>query len=475
MSSSIPKHWLPVAALIFLALVAWGTGLMDLANLETIKAQSQILQDLVVEYPALSLAGYVALYATVTALSLPMATLLTLVGGFLFGRWLGTAAIVVGATAGATVLFLIARSSVGSALREKAGPLYRQIAAKLENNLIGYMLFMRLVPLFPFVLVNIVPALFNVRLVPYVLTTFFGIIPITFVYANFGQQLGAIESLADLASPQLLLAFILLGFAVLIHSLFKRCGTRRIPVTVLPLILVLFSQPILAGENHNRFLALYQEMLQAYTHPSQKDGISYNGVDYDAWAADSRHKEALRLFFLEDPTAYSVLNEQKAFWINAYNFLTIDLIVREGERRSIKNLGGLFSSPWKRYTWTLSGHGFSLDDIEHKVLRPMGDPRIHFAINCASISCPDLRTEPYRAETLDTQLDDQTKVTLQNPTKGLRVADNAVYASKIFDWFSSDFDDGNVKAWLSARVPFNDDLGLKYLEYDWSLNEAHHQ
>lgn len=474
MSTSPSKHWLPLAALVFFVIVAWGSGLMELVNLETIKAQSQTLQGLVAEHPALSLAGYVALYTAAVALSLPIATLLTLVGGFLFGRWLGTAAIVVGATAGATILFLIARSSVGSALREKAGPLYRQVAAKLENNLIGYMLFMRLVPLFPFFLVNIVLALFNVRLVPYVLTTFFGIIPVTFVYANVGRQLGTIESLADLASPQTLLAFTLLGFSVLIPSLYKRRGKRHLPGVVPLMALALFSQPVHAGESYNRFLTLYEGLLQSYTHLSQKDGISYNGVDYDAWAADSRHEEALRLILLENPATYGAVDEQKAFWINIYNFLTIDLIVREGERQTIKNLGGIFSSPWKRHAWTLAGSEYSLDDIEHKILRPMADPRIHFAINCASVSCPDLRSETYRPENLAGQLDEQVKITLQNSGKGLRIANEAVYVSKIFDWFSQDFENGNVKAWLSDRVSFDEGLALKYLDYDWSLNKAIH-
>ncbi|MGE3623939.1 MAG: DUF547 domain-containing protein [Bdellovibrionales bacterium] len=469
------KRWLPLAALIGFVAIAWGTGLVDLVNLETIKAQSQSLQHLVAAHPILSLAGYVVLYATATALSLPIATLLTLVGGFLFGRWLGTAAIVVGATSGATILFLIARGSAGRDLREKAGPLYQKIAAKLDHNLIGYMLFMRLVPLFPFFLVNIVPALFNVRLLPYMLTTFFGIIPITFVYANFGQQLGTIESLADLASPQMLLAFTLLGFAVLIPSLYKRRGTGQLSAIFLPLALALLSQPVLANDSYHRFLALYDGMLKTYTHLSQKDGISYNGVDYDAWEADSRHKEALSLILSENPAAHETPDEQKAFWINAYNFLTIDLIVREGERETIKNLGGVFSSPWKRHTWPLAGRDYSLDDIEHKILRPMGDPRIHFAINCASVSCPDLRPEPYRAESLNAQLDDQTKMTLSNPAKGVRISDKSIYVSKIFDWFGDDFDNGKVRAWLSARIPLEDTLALTYLDYDWSLNEVARQ
>lgn len=137
---------------------------------------------------------------------------------FLFGRWLGTLVIVIGATVGATAIFLIARSAVGDTLREKASPLYKKVAINMEKNVFSYMLFICLVMLFPFFLVNIVPAHFNVLPFPYVLTTFIGIIPSTFVYASVGRELGEIDSLEDLASPYTLIAFTLLGLLV-VHNL----------------------------------------------------------------------------------------------------------------------------------------------------------------------------------------------------------------------------------------------------------------
>lgn len=226
MNMKAVKRWLPLILIVVLIGAAWASGLLEMVNLEMIKQQRETLLGLVEAHPVLSVLTFIVLYATVVALSLPIAVLMTLTGGLLFGKWLGTVIIVIAATAGATLVFLIARSALGNTLREQAGPLYKRVASNMEQNAVGYMLFMRLVPLFPFFLVNIVPALFNVRLVPYVLTTFFGIIPGTFVYANVGKELGSIESLGDIASPRTLIAFTLLGLFALIPTLYKQIKNR---------------------------------------------------------------------------------------------------------------------------------------------------------------------------------------------------------------------------------------------------------
>lgn len=227
MDTKTLKRWWPLVFFVALIALAWGSGLTEEVSLEAIKGQRTRLLSEVSAHPVLGVGVFVFLYSAAVALSLPVATVLTLLGGFLFGSFIGTAAIVIGATTGATILFLIARSTIGSALREKAGPFYDKIAANMERNAVGYMLFMRLVPLFPFFLVNIVPALFNVRLLPYVLTTFVGIIPGTFVYANVGRELGTIGSLSDLASPRTLVSFSLLGFFALIPTLYRQVRGRN--------------------------------------------------------------------------------------------------------------------------------------------------------------------------------------------------------------------------------------------------------
>jgi uncharacterized membrane protein YdjX (TVP38/TMEM64 family) len=227
MSTDIFKRVLPLAIIIALLVLAWALDLTSFITLESLKLQRENLLDLVTRYPVLSIIGFISIYILSVAISLPIATLLTLLGGFLFGRWLGTILIVISATIGATILFLAARSAIGNSLREKAGPLYKKIETNMRHNAIGYLLFMRLVPLFPFFMVNIVPALFNIRLISYIVTTFVGIIPGTFVYANVGRELGTIESLTDLASTETLIAFSLLGIFALIPTIYKQFQSRN--------------------------------------------------------------------------------------------------------------------------------------------------------------------------------------------------------------------------------------------------------
>ena len=206
---------------------AWYLGLQDYVNLHTIKSQRSELLNIVTERPYISILAFVGVYIISVALSLPIATVLTLLGGFLFDRWLGTFLIVISATMGASIIFLAAKSAIGTTLRQKAGPLYKKIESNMNQNAIGYLLFMRLVPIFPFFLVNIVPALFNIRLIPYVVTTFLGIIPGTFVYANVGRELGTIESLSDLISTETLIAFALLGLFALLPVIIKQVNLLK--------------------------------------------------------------------------------------------------------------------------------------------------------------------------------------------------------------------------------------------------------
>ncbi len=216
------KRWTPLIVILLLIIIAWAFGVMDSVNLESIKDQREYLLSLVTKYPVLSIITFVFLYAISTALSLPIATLLTVSGGFLFGRWIGTFYVVLGASMGASAIFFVAKSSVGEALREKAGPLYKKIEKEMHDNAIGYMFFMRLVPLFPFFMVNILPALFNIKFMPYFLTTFFGIIPGSFIYANVGTELSSIDTLKDVMSIETLLAFSLLGLFSLVPMIYKR-------------------------------------------------------------------------------------------------------------------------------------------------------------------------------------------------------------------------------------------------------------
>lgn len=295
------------------------------------------------------------------------------------------------------------------------------------------------------------------------------------------ETLSEITSLKDLVSGQTLVVFVLLGLFALLPTLYKQLKARKangaLAVLLLAGALASPSGPVKAAASYEQFLGLYGSLLEAYVRPSEQNSVAYNGVDYDRWSADVRHQKALTALQESDPAQFGSQAEQMAFSINAYNFLTIDLIVREDERDSIKNLGSLFTSPWRKYEWTIAGQSYTLDQIEHEILRPMGDARIHFAINCAALSCPDLRDEPYKASILDAQLDEQVRLTLNNPSKGFRMENEVVYVTKVMDWFSEDFDNGDLSSWLSRNLnaPLDQNTRVDVMNYDWSLNKTKEQ
>lgn len=180
--------------------------------------------------------------------------------------------------------------------------------------------------------------------------------------------------------------------------------------------------------------------------------------------------------------------QQMAFLINAYNVFTLELILtKHPDLASIKDLGNLFRSPWKIEFFTLLGNQRHLDWIEHEQLRPRyRDPRVHFAINCASVGCPALRPEAYVPERLNAQLDDQQRHFLGDRVRNrFNPADGTLAVSPIFKWFTQDFEAagrGSLKQWLaihaedlavreSDRVRIRGgDFEIKFLDYDWSLN-----
>jgi uncharacterized membrane protein YdjX (TVP38/TMEM64 family) len=194
----------------------------DYLNLGTIKANRDALLAFADRNLALALAIAFVVYVGVTALSLPGSLVMSLTVGFIFGRWVGSVLVVFAATIGATLVFLAARYVFADAARSRLGPLGAKINAGFTANAFSYLLFLRLVPLFPFFLVNLAPAFTSVPLRTFVATTFVGIVPGTFVFVNLGQTLGRIESLQGLVSPETLAAFGLLGTFALLPALLGR-------------------------------------------------------------------------------------------------------------------------------------------------------------------------------------------------------------------------------------------------------------
>jgi uncharacterized membrane protein YdjX (TVP38/TMEM64 family) len=165
---------------------------------------------------------FVLTYITVTGLSLPGAVILTLAGGFLFGSVLGTLYVNVGATTGATLAFLAARYVLRDWVEQKFGKWLGPVQEGFTNHAFGYLMTLRLIPLFPFFVVNLVSGLTRMNVGTYVAATALGIIPGSFVYAYAGRQLGTINSLKEIASPNVIVAFVLLGLLALVPSLYKR-------------------------------------------------------------------------------------------------------------------------------------------------------------------------------------------------------------------------------------------------------------
>lgn len=225
---------------------------------------------------------------------------------------------------------------------------------------------------------------------------------------------------------------------------------------------------------------LHAALLQEYTR--EVEDAAQVRVDYRGLRDEPRWRELVASIEATDPAALGSREARLAFWIDAYNVLAIDVVVRERPEESIRDVGSFLFPAWKRSVATIRGRERSLDEIEHEILRPMGEPRIHGAIVCASVSCPPLRREPYRPERLDAQLRDNVRRWLADPRKGLRVDRDTetVWLSPIFEWFEEDFEAaGGVRAFVWRHAPeaearwlaaHGDGIRVRYLDYDWSLN-----
>ena len=226
----------------------------------------------------------------------------------------------------------------------------------------------------------------------------------------------------------------------------------------------------------------WSQLLQTYGVRGE-DGI--NRVAYDRFTGAD--KQALKRYIERlGSTAVSSLNrgEQFAFWINLYNALTVDLILANYPVSSILKLNispGFFSiGPWDKKLTSVEGEDLSLNDIEHRILRPIWrDPRIHYAVNCAALGCPNLALQAYTAENVDRLLE-ANAVTHINHPRGVRFEDGKLFVSSIYRWFVADFGGGDAgvvrhlrryaRGELAAKLARNSFIGGD--DYDWSINDA---
>ncbi|MCK0107773.1 DUF547 domain-containing protein [Flavobacteriaceae bacterium S0825] len=211
---------------------------------------------------------------------------------------------------------------------------------------------------------------------------------------------------------------------------------------------------------------LWDELLQK--HVSDDGNVNYKSFQ-------TEHKKllgyikVLGLFHSNDIFQTISREEKLAFWINAYNALTVDLIIRNYPVKSIKDI----KNPWKQRLWKPANFEYNLDEIEHEILRNMDEPRIHFAIVCASYSCPKLQNKAFTSEKLDLQLTKATKEFLADTNRN-EISKNNIKISKIFDWFSKDFTkNGSLIDFLNqySEVNISPNAKKRYKDYNWDLND----
>ncbi|MGI9405796.1 MAG: DUF547 domain-containing protein [Hyphomicrobiaceae bacterium] len=230
--------------------------------------------------------------------------------------------------------------------------------------------------------------------------------------------------------------------------------------------------------DHSAWTAL----LATYVKPSD-DGL--NRVDYAAFKASGRDALKAYLGTLTGSDVTSLTrDEQFAYWTNLYNAKTIDVVLDHYPVATIRDIDispGLFSNgPWGKKVVTVNGTKLSLDDIEHKILRPhFGDPRVHYAVNCASVGCPNLAVAAFQGEGLDEQLDAAARAYINSP-RGFAVSGKRITASKIYKWFQEDFG-GNEAGVLKHAMKYAEPglaekiksiADIRGFAYDWALNDT---
>ena len=239
----------------------------------------------------------------------------------------------------------------------------------------------------------------------------------------------------------------------------------RIQLQFIFSILMLFSINAIAANTHQ----LFDDVLQAHVQAGK--------VNYPAIKQDQRFNDYITYLASANPETFTSRDEKLAFWINAYNALAIKGIL-DG-----LSPGSFFSriTYFKSTDYQLAGREINLYDLERDIIIPFNEPRIHFAIVCASASCPKLISEAYTAEKLESQLETNTRSFINNGSKNMfDVEKKQASISKIFDWFPEDFSkhSGSVQKYLAnyaenpevARLLADEQFRIKHMKYDWSLN-----
>lgn len=211
--------------------------------------------------------------------------------------------------------------------------------------------------------------------------------------------------------------------------------------------------------NHQAWNALLKKYVDAEGH------VDYKGFNTDR----ALLKNYISKLGENMPNSNWTKEDKLAYWINAYNAMTVDLIIRNYPLKSIRDI----DKPWDQRLWKLGDKWFNLDEIEHQILRKMNEPRIHFGIVCASYSCPKLLNEAYTSTKIEAQLTQSTRDFLSD-SKRNSISENELNLSKIFQWFAKDFkSDGTLIEFLNtySDIKISSNAKKKFKDYNWDLNE----
>ncbi|MEP6781879.1 MAG: DUF547 domain-containing protein [Gemmatimonadaceae bacterium] len=481
-----------VLLLVAAAITAKSLGLFELTDRKHLADAIQRVQDV----KGITV-WFVLAYALIAGLGLP-ATPLTLAGGAIFGTVLGSGLNWTGAVMGATIGHFLAKQLGSDGLKRLLG----KNAAKLESFskrlTFATILRLRLIPVTPFNLLNFASGLARVPLRAYVPATAIGILPGTIIYTFFSDSLiGGVAGAKTHALLRMSIAGALLILISFVPKMFER-GKHSGAAAKLLIVAILLNSAVLAPRQITAQTAppAVRGAVQTVAGPTFDHSIFdqllhkhvVNGlVDYDAFEHSADFERYLSSLASAKPAALARA-EQLAFWINAYNAYTIALMNQHHERKSIRNINktfGLISikGPWTENMARVGGETYTLLHIENEIIRQQyHDARIHFAIVCASMGCPPLRSEAFTGVKLEQQLDDQVRsFLLKSPAKNhVDVAKRTVFASPIFDWYREDFGGsdaavGKFIAQYYSAGPERDlllsgNFSLKATDYDWSIN-----
>jgi len=470
---------------------------------------------------------FAGVYAVWATLFLP-GFALTLAGGAVFGLLKGTVTVLCGATLGAALSFLIARYFARERVTAlaRANPKLRAIDRAIGEGGWKIVALLRLSPAVPFNLQNYLYGVTAIPFWPCVLTSFIFMIPGTFMYVYIGsisaQGLAAASGAGGASNAELALKAVGLAATVAVTVYVTRIASRAIKeqtaeaeeetpepeakpaslrgvVVIAAVAVALFSSAVYAyierdalkglvgppqvtlAETYERRAAgpdldhsLFDELLATFV-----DDQGF--VDYRGLGERSADLDRYLASLAEAPFEEMGRDQKLALLINAYNAFTLRLILEHYPTASITDIPE--QQRWDARRWDIAGEIYSLNDIEHRTIRPnFAEPRIHFALVCAAVGCPRLRKEAYVAARIDEQLEDQTRSS-HSGDRWFRFEESSgvVHLTQLYNWYGGDFAQqaGSATVFAARYVPAlkqaldaGTQVEVRWLDYDWSLNEA---